>query len=46
MGIVAWGVLSAIADIGRFPSRAHAMGGSLHKPGDPGAGWRAVARSQ
>jgi hypothetical protein len=46
MGIVAWSVLSAIADIGRFPSRAHAMGGSLHKPGDPGAGWRAVARSQ
>jgi hypothetical protein len=38
MGIVAWGVLGAIADIGRFPSRAHAMGGSLHEAGDPDTG--------
>lgn len=38
MGIVTWGVLGAIADIGRFPSRAHATGGSLHEPGDPDAG--------
>jgi hypothetical protein len=36
MGIVAWGVVGASAAIGRFPSRA--MGGSVHKRGDPDAG--------
>ncbi len=36
MGIVVWGVLEAIADVGLFPSRA--LGAGRHKPGDLDAG--------